>query len=317
MNEEKYIGYLKYSGELVEDGLMDARKSAQALLGLDEAIRLLVGQQAPELRYLDYEFPVRIKHNSWEALIPDTVCKLVIAGLSIPTAAYLTTAAKKMAEKDFDDIGLKDVFSKALKSIQWFIRIGKHLGDVTKRKFEGLKWQKDNREVGIPNVEGQYLFIPREYFDLFLSSPPKLISHMAELIEDKRLLTIGVYETEALLEEVLSKQFRYIFTEEEEEGEDILFPELHHGMQIVLEGAVTRGNASTNSMGFKYKEHILNCEPEKGSIVRFKASLFTQARIYGTVSRLDEKGKITAKRPKIIFSNIGPLESETKQPSLL
>jgi hypothetical protein len=38
MENEDCIGYLSYSGSLVENGLLDARKSAQALLGLDEAI---------------------------------------------------------------------------------------------------------------------------------------------------------------------------------------------------------------------------------------------------------------------------------------
>ena len=42
MTEEKYIGYLKYSGKSVEDGLMDARKSAEALLGFDEVLRYFI-----------------------------------------------------------------------------------------------------------------------------------------------------------------------------------------------------------------------------------------------------------------------------------
>jgi hypothetical protein len=37
--EEGQLGYVKYSGELVRDGYLDARKSAQALLGVDEAVR--------------------------------------------------------------------------------------------------------------------------------------------------------------------------------------------------------------------------------------------------------------------------------------
>ena len=35
------LGYLKYRGESVEEGFLDARKSANALLGLDEAISIL------------------------------------------------------------------------------------------------------------------------------------------------------------------------------------------------------------------------------------------------------------------------------------
>ena len=39
------IGFAKYYGKLVEDGFMDARKSAQALLGFDEAVRFFIYQQ--------------------------------------------------------------------------------------------------------------------------------------------------------------------------------------------------------------------------------------------------------------------------------
>ncbi len=59
--DEEYIGYLKYEGKLVEEGLLDARKAAQALLGFDEAIRFFVGQQSPLLRDLDFELPVRLR----------------------------------------------------------------------------------------------------------------------------------------------------------------------------------------------------------------------------------------------------------------
>ena len=49
-DEETYLGYIRYSGELVESGLMDARKSAQALIGFDEAVRFFVGCQDDKLK---------------------------------------------------------------------------------------------------------------------------------------------------------------------------------------------------------------------------------------------------------------------------
>jgi len=39
-SSERYIGKLKYCGESVEGGMLDARKASQALIGFDEAIRL-------------------------------------------------------------------------------------------------------------------------------------------------------------------------------------------------------------------------------------------------------------------------------------
>jgi hypothetical protein len=119
MDEEKYIGYLKYSGKLVEEGLLDAKKSAQALLGFDGAIRFFVDQQAPHLTQIDYELPVRVRQGTWEILIPKTIAQWIMAGGGVVVTTYLSTAAKKMAEKDFDDVGIRDIFSKALKAMQW------------------------------------------------------------------------------------------------------------------------------------------------------------------------------------------------------
>ncbi len=148
MDEEKYIGYLKYSGKLVEEGLLDAKKSAQALIGFDGAIRFFVDQQAPHLTQVDYELPVRVRQGPWEILIPKTIAQWIMAGGGIVITKYLSTAAKKMAEKDFDDVGIKDIFSKALKAIQWVIKIGKHIGNTTKKKFESVKFRNDNQDQG-------------------------------------------------------------------------------------------------------------------------------------------------------------------------
>ncbi len=316
MNEEKYIGYLKYSGKLVEEGLMDARKSANALLGFDEAVRFFVGHQAPELIKNDFDFPVRIKQGSWEALIPDTIGTWVQMGLGIAATAYLTTAANKMAEKDFNDVGIKDVFSKSIMAIQWVIRIGKHIGDLTQKNFVNLKWKNNNTEIGIPNSEEKYLFVPKEFLDLYSASSPKLLVKIADLIEDQRTLSIGVYKDGKAEEESIPRRFKHVFTLEEKEGDDILFPELVHGQNAVLEGAVTRGNEESNTVGFKYRGHILTCDPAEGSIVRFKPALFLNSRIHGVINRQDVKGGYNAKRPRITFTNIESLESDTKNMSL-
>ena len=50
MDDEKNIVFIKYEGELVEDGLMDARKQAQALIGLDEALKYFIVKQIPARR---------------------------------------------------------------------------------------------------------------------------------------------------------------------------------------------------------------------------------------------------------------------------
>lgn len=302
--EEGQVGFVKYTGDLVKDGYLDARKSAQALLGIDEAVRFFVFQQAPNLRTSEFEFPVRVKKGSWE---------IVISGILL---AYGVKAAQKMADNDFADVGMKDVLKKALFGIQWIIRIGKHLGDLTIKKFESVQFRENNQLIGIRNSQGEYLYIPKEFLEFYISANPALLKKISEVIEEERLLSVGVFENNVLVEETVTRRHRKIFTHEEDQEEEHLFPELEHGQSVVLEGEVTRGNEMSNTIGIGYQGHILTGIPEVGSIVRHKASLFLRCRIYGRVTREDEKGRLDARRPRIIFTRIEPLESDTENPSL-
>lgn len=296
--EEGQLGYVKYSGELVKDGYLDARKSALALLGVDEAVRFFVFQQAPELRTTDFEFPVKVKKGSWE---------IVIGGILL---AYGVKAAQKMAENDFKDIGLKDVFKKALSAIQWMIRIGKHMGDVTIKKFENVKFKDNNSLIGIKNSQGEFLYVPKEFLEFYASASPTLLKKITEVVEEERALSVGIYDGTAVIEETVTRRHRQIFTNEVEEPGEVLFPDLEHGQAVILEGELTRGNETSNTVGIGYQGHILTGVPEAGSIVRFKSSLFLRCRVYGRVSREDEKGRLDARRPRIIFTRIEPLESD-------
>lgn len=296
--EEGQLGYIKYSGELVRDGYLDARKSAQALLGVDEAVRFFVFQQAPELRTIDFEFPVKVKKGSWE---------IVIGGILL---AYGAKAAQKMAENDFKDIGLKDVFKKALSAIQWMIRIGKHMGVLTIKKFENVKFKDNNALIGIRNSQGEFLYVPKEFLEFYASASPVLLKKITEVVEEERSLSVGIYDGNAVIEETVTRRHRQIFTNEVEESEEVLFPELEHGQTVILEGELTRGNEMSNTVGISYQGHILTGSPEVGSIVRFKPSLFLRCKVYGRVSREDEKGRLDARRPRIIFTRIESLESD-------
>jgi hypothetical protein len=311
MDNEACLGYIKYEGELVEDGLMDGRKQAQAIIGLDEALRYFISKQVPELRNLDFEIPIRIKKGSWEALIPETAATWAQAGLGVVATAYFTKAAQKMAEKDFADFGITDVFKKSIEAIKWFVRIGKHIGDLSIRKFENSKFSSDNELIGLCNEKGEYLYVPKSIFDLYRNSNPQLLEKIAKNITGGRGLIIGSLQGGERDEVVIGIDDKPIFCKEDaEDEEDILFPELVHGDTVVLEGESTRENKISNSMGFKYLGHILTSYPETGSIIPYKAVLFLKCRLYGTVSRLDEKGRIAAKRPKLYFSHIEPLEIE-------
>jgi hypothetical protein len=222
-----------------------------------------------------------------------------------------------MAQKDFQDKGIKEIFTNALEYIQWMIRIGTHIGDMSSKTFQGVKFKNDNKEVGIPNKQKEYLYVPKELLNVWKDCNPSLLSKMSALVEADRNMTIGVIRNDKEERVNISIKQKSIFNPPSEDNEDILFPELVHGQYVELEGYATRGNENTNSLGFKYKDHILTCYPKPGSsIVTYKSALFLRCKIYGIISRDDDLGRVTEKRPKIIFNNLTPLEKDPLKLSL-
>lgn len=311
-----YIGFLKYKGRLVEDGIMDTRTSAKVLLGFDRALRYCIAQEDAELAATDFDIPVQIQRGSWAALIPKTIEQWILAGGGAVVSAYVLTAAKKLAENDFKDKSIKDVFKAAMAGLQWLIRIGKHLGSFEQRKLTGVIWRKDNNEVGIPNSNGQIIFVSRKHLELYLSCPIGLLSDIVSIVESERKLVIGVDDGAQVVEEGVTPDDRNIFYVDEDARTDVLFPELVHGQRVKLKGLVTRGNETSNSIGFKHKEHILTCYPSSGSIVRFKENLFLNCEIIGRITRQDEHGGYTDPRPKIIFDELNIIDGGDDQKKL-
>lgn len=311
-----FLGYLKYEGALVADGVIDARAASDALASFDSAIRFFISEERQDLQPIRFPIPVRIEGKSWEAIIPHTLAGWFTTAVGIAVVAYLQTAAKKLAEKDFEGIGFRELFAKALAGIQWFIKIGKHLGSVKQPPVTKLQWRDNNEEVGVPNAEGQVLFVPREFYELFLEAPPKLLSGIVGPVEKERILIIGRKWDESVEEVTVTEQEKSIFYQESDETTEVLFPELKHSQFVALEGIVTRENGTANSLGFRYQDHILTCYPRTGSVVRFKAHLFLRCRIIGQIDRTDDHGGTSDPRPKIIFDDLQIIQDESS-PSLL
>lgn len=306
---DEKIGFVKYEGEHLKDGVYDARKSAKALIGLDGALRHLISVQVPDLRTVDFEIPVKVGKGSWEISISSDITTLFQIGTSIAATAYVTKAAQKMAENDFGDIGIKDIFKKSFEALFWIVKIGKHLGNLTQRTFENAKFKNDNELIGISNEKGEILYVPRIYLDIYVTSSPKILDKLASNVDEKTVLAVGSTENGDTSTEVITVKEKAIFTSQALDIKpDFLFPELVHGEEVVLEGEVTRENKTSNSMGFKYKGHILTAYPDNRNIVPFKEMLFDRCRLVGYVDRIDEKGRIEARRPKLIFSHLIPLE---------
>ena len=314
MGSPEYIGFIRYEGKPVEKGYLDARKSAEALLGLDEALRYFVGKQDDQLARIDYEIPVRIRKGTWEALIPHDIPSWIGTALGVTATAYMAGAATQMAKNDFRNVSIVKIFKKSLQAMQCVIKIGKHLGTITKQTFENLKWKDGNELIGIPNRNGEYLYIPKLFLDLFEQAPINILRKLATIVTNDIKLEVGVHQKGKDEIETLEMSHKSIFCPDVEE---CLLPELKHGMEVKLEGLVTRGNENANSIGFQYQGHILTCYPKEGSVVRFKPGLFVKCEIIGEVTRKDKLGEITEQRPKIIFGDLKPFEEDTSEKTQL
>ena len=191
--EEQYIGYLKYSGKSVEGGLLDVRKSAEALLGFDEVLRYFLLEEDPSLSEIEFEIPVRIREGSWEALIPETIeAWILTAGGGVALTTYMTTTAKKAANDGFLETGIaKDIkatFKNSIRAVQWVIKIASHVGSLTKKKFQNIKIEQIEQEnfLKIPNAKDEYLTVPKKYFDLF-SFSVGVITHRGEYDTNRKI----------------------------------------------------------------------------------------------------------------------------------
>lgn len=307
MNENNAeVGFVKYEGDAVLPGILDAGKAGLALTGLDELLRYFNAKQSADLAKADYEVPIQVRAGSWEAVI--------IAGASAFALAYLGRAGNEMAKSDFEGVGLKDVFKKSLKAAIYLIRLAKHTTKLKGWLLENVKWRNDNTEVGIPNKEGEYEYFPVEFVKWYTTMPPQIIRKMAEVVEEERSLTVGVFDGGVLVQEKITIREKRIFVmdADDEVDDEFLFPELEQGMIVKLEGRLTRGNAETNSVGLDYKGHILNCVPETGSVVQYKSALFLRCIVEGTVTRLNKTHVVAERKPTIIFKRITPLEDDAQ-----
>jgi hypothetical protein len=302
-SDEKYLGHLKFYGKLVDDGYLDTKKSAQVLLGFDEVLRYFLYQEDKALSEIEFEIPVKIQKGSWMAIIPENIAEWIGIAAGAGLTSYALAAAKKMAENDFKDIGLKTVFKAALKGIVSVVKIAIHLGSLTKKKIENVRFRNDNKEIGIVNDEGNILWVDKAQIDLYINCPDRLFSKITQIIEPERNLEIALVEDPDQVSRITYSN-RYIFCRRPEELDDFIFPELEHGAYVELDGFVTRGNQNTNSVGFYYNGHILTCYPRDGSIIRFKQLLFTHCLMKGFVDRLDKNGIIIEKKPRITFMDL-------------
>lgn len=320
--KNKYIGYLKYTGESVKDGMLDARKASEALLGFDEVFRYFLVKEDPDLLEVDFDVPVRVDKGSWIIGISSAVIATV----------YLSAIANKAGSDGFLETGpVKDfqkILTGTLKSIQWVVNILKHQG-VFSKKLDVSKVRVENAlidsYVGLENEDGELLQVPKKYYDLYEKCPDKLFEKSTGVVESNRTLQWGVIENGKETKVNINIEEKYIFCKNEDDVTDYLFPELLHDQFVELEGEIIKATESTNSIGLKYKGHVLICKPVSGNISEYKKSIISQstdhffpkAVINGQINRHYNKSGKLERKPQILFSEITPIEEEKSQKMLI
>jgi hypothetical protein len=303
------IGFIKYSGENLAAGIIDAGSAGSALVGLDEAIRFFNLQQSPDFASLQYDVPVQTRAGSWEAVL---VAGGTVAGVF--ALSYVKKAGEKLAENDFKDIGLKHVFSKSMAAVQFLAKVIKHTSRSRGWQLARIEPTMGTDSVFIRNENGDDLQIPMDFYRWYQKMPPRLLVKMTSVIRKDRELSIGTFRN-GLVEVVsIFANERYLFEggDTEDNEEETLFPELVHGAYVSLEGRLIRGNEASNSVGLECMGHVLNCVPLVGSVRQYKAALFLRCRIEGRVTRHAKNRFIADRRPTVIIDKVVPLEPDTQ-----
>lgn len=317
--DKEIFAQIKYEGNLVEDGYLDAKKAGEVLIGIDNILRYFLYQEDKKFKKIDFEIPVRIKKGSWVTeFLANYDAVLIKTALTWGASKYFGSALSEMAKKDFKDVGFKDIFKKAFKGLTWVLKIAQHLGTLTKKKFENLNFSKNNRYVILINDRKESLEVPIEYLELFVNCPDDLFVNLAKIIEDERELVVLYNDIEKEKQNYvkIGTKSKKIFIPNDEDDET-LFPDLVHDQFVELEGHITRGNENSNTIGFMYEGHILTCWPQKGNVKNFKSTLFTNCTLRGYVDRLNKKtGEYIEKRPRIRFLEIISNEPEDRQKKL-
>ncbi|WP_427852167.1 hypothetical protein [Stenotrophomonas acidaminiphila] len=303
------VGFISYEWNGMPAGVIDAGKGGQALVGLDDAIRYFNRRQIGSGQLPEYELPVLTGNGSWVAVVLGTLA----APAAIFGMAYTKKAAEKMAERDFSELGFRDIARKSADALVKLIRVLKASKGKISWNTANIRWSQDARTAFLKIESQNEIEIPAEYIKWYAAVPPSVIRRITTPVNESRTLSVGARQDDGSFDtvNVEATDLPGLQGEDNPSDADFLFPELVHGHDVELEGIVTRGNQSTNSIGFQYRGHILNCNPDNGSVKRFKAAMFLQCQIKATVNRHVSSLSNLDYRPTLLIHEVRPLEDDT------
>jgi hypothetical protein len=310
IGEYNEIGFIKYSGPSLQAGIIDAGRAGSALTALDQAIRFFNMQQSPDFGKLQYDVPVLTRAGSWEAVL--------LAGTAVSGAfalGYAKKAGEKLAENDFKDIGLRHALSKSMSALQTAVRLIKLTGQPKPWDMARIEPTMGPDTVFVRARTGDDVTLPIEFHRWYKNMPPRFLAGMTSVVRKDQILTIGTVHDGFVDSISVTPEDKPLFetAENEQQSEEILFPELVHGMGISLDGRLIRGSEASNSVGLEHKGHVINCFPSTGSVRQYKSALFLQCKVEGRINRHVKDRFVADRRPTIIIERVTPLEIDTQK----
>src|SRR5690606_32068795 len=130
-----------------------------------------------------------------------------------------------------------------------------------KKDIKQGAFHNDNTEIEIFDPEGkESITVPVKGLEAYIHTPKKALQGIAKIIESERKFSYRYNaENENLSIDVDESERSYFYFSDDEE---LLFPELVHGMATQLEGKITRLNDRTSTLGLEYQGHVLTIKPE-------------------------------------------------------
>lgn len=329
-------GFIRLEGDDIIDGTIDISSASSMLDGSREVIQYFLKKENSDYAQCsNLNFPIKTREGSWEILIPflgtvsitpemGLACAvglgtaLVVQPVSAGLSEYAKTIGKAKAAKNLSNKDSRTSFVDAFKKLETVIKIAQHLGTITNKRTLPLKLNKDGKTAILTSASGNVMSVTMDEIKVFQECPDRLLRKLGTVVTDYRTLHIGYKINNTIHEVSIDSESKDIFTPSEDVEAPIL-PELQDGQHVSLEGVVTRGNQQTNTIGFKYKEHVITCEPNGGLITSYINAHYKTCEISGRVVRTTKVDVSNGRRdrPKIVFDNLVVANSKQQQVSLL
>ena len=318
---KELFGYIKFDG--IQDGVIETRKLKKILDGLDESFNHILKLEFDgndEIDFNKFDFTIRVKEGS---LVIDLIVPVVIGGImtgaGVFALSYLKKVGEKLAENDVADKTSLEIISgikeKVFDTFHKILKIEKHLKGE-KKKIKTGKFKNDNHDIEIINDENLVEIVSVKELTIYKKIPNKVFSKIISEVDKNNNLDIVkiLPNNKKDIVRITEKEKGY-FDIIDDNDEDIILPELKHNDEVELEGKITKINETWKTLGFEYKGYILVLKPFKKTLLPYKEKIIangdkilTRAMIKGVVTRLGTDGKISEKKPKIIFSEIEKID---------